>query len=131
MFAATISAIAQMVNDNKRANVTRCSVANRCQRCGSDTVTTRGPGRTAIFDGVIVAVPSEMQLVRCRDCGTSSRHELRKQSYVKSLIVTTSGTEAAVTGPSYVEPSAGAVGARCRADRSLPGYARDPRIGCS
>jgi len=67
MFAVTISAIAHMVSNQDRGDTPH----NRCPRCDSDLVTTRGRGRTAIFEGVVVAVPRAMQLVRCHGCGTA------------------------------------------------------------
>jgi uncharacterized protein with PIN domain len=67
MFAVTISAIAHMVSNENRGNMAH----NRCPRCSSDLVTTRGRGRVAIFEGVTVAVPRTMQLVRCHGCGTA------------------------------------------------------------
>jgi RNase P subunit RPR2 len=71
MFAVTIFAIAQIVSERKRVSLARDPKISQCSRCGSDVVTTRGPGRTALFDGVTVAVPPEMPLVRCHGCGTA------------------------------------------------------------
>ena len=42
----------------------------RCARCGSDTVVSRGGGRTILFRGVTVALPKEFEYERCHGCGT-------------------------------------------------------------
>ncbi len=39
-----------------------------CSRCGSDLVLSRGPWRTALFEGVTLAVPAAMELLRCHGC---------------------------------------------------------------
>lgn len=63
MFAATIFALEEMASTAKRGDVTRCS------RCGSDVVMSSGAGRTAAFEGFVVAVPVAMELARCHGCG--------------------------------------------------------------
>jgi len=42
-----------------------------CPKCGSDLALTRGTGRVASFNGVAVAVPATMELLRCHGCGTA------------------------------------------------------------
>ena len=86
MIAVTIAAIAHMVSNDKRGEL----VQDRCRRCGSDLVTTRGAGRTATFGMVTVAVPADMPLVRCYGCSTPSptpaqMQELREQMERDSL----------------------------------------------
>jgi len=45
--------------------------AESCEKCGSDLVLTRGPGRTALFEWVTLTVPEAMELLRCHGCGTA------------------------------------------------------------
>jgi ribosomal protein S27E len=64
MFALTISPIEEMLRPR---NATTCH--DRCSVCGSDLVTTVGPGRTLAFHGVTIALPHDFKLVRCHGCG--------------------------------------------------------------
>jgi hypothetical protein len=40
-----------------------------CTKCSSDLVLSRGAGRIACFEGVTLAVPTAMELLRCHGCG--------------------------------------------------------------
>lgn len=42
-----------------------------CERCGSDVVTTRGPGRVVTLGCATVRVPPELELRRCHGCGAT------------------------------------------------------------
>lgn len=53
-----------MVSGDKRDYMTQ----NRCPHCGSDLVLTRGHGRVATLGAITVAVPPELQLLRCHGC---------------------------------------------------------------
>lgn len=56
-----------MVRVNNRGE----SPHDQCARCGSDLAVTSGAGRTATIEGITVAVPADMSLVRCHGCSTS------------------------------------------------------------